>query len=226
MTCHDALERLLVADLNADGSVDDPALRSHLGHCAQCRTVAARLRSDTRVLAAAVAAPRQVRSPLAVPRRLWFAWPTLAMAAIAVFVVARTRPTGESGVMEATSATVALSNADAPAPSAQTAARPRPGSQSPPKVARRATPPSRTLETPRVVASALGNDLRSAITPFTATPFVPERTIVAAASIETPQPINHADAARVPVFSVDPMVGTRAMVARTADPRITVVWLY
>ena len=224
MNCHDALERLLVADLRADGSVEDSALRGHLGHCAQCGAVAAQLRSDTRVLAAAVAASRQVRSPVAVPRRHWFAWPTLAMATIAVFVVARLRPTGESGVMEATPATVALSNA--PAPSVQTAARPRPGSQSQPKVARRATPRGQTLETPRVVASALGNDLRSAITPFTATPFVPERTIVAAAAIETPQPINHADAARVPVFSVDPKVGARAMVARTADPKITVVWLY
>lgn len=226
MTCHDALERLLIVDLAADGSVDDPALQSHLGRCAQCTTVAAQLRSDTRMLAAAVAAPRELRSPVAVPRRLWLAWPTLAMAAIAVFLVARTRPTGESGVMEATPAAVAETDADAPVRSEQTAARTRLGSRSAPKVVRRATPRGRMLETPRVVAAALGNDLRSAITPFTATPFVPERTIVATAAIETPQPINYAEAARAPVFSVDPMVGTRAMVARTADPRITVVWLY
>ena len=224
MTCHDALERLLVADLSTDGSVDDPVLNSHLKHCAQCSAVASQLRSDTRLLAAAVVSPRELRSPVGAPRRLSFALPVLAVAAIAVFVVARSRPSDGSGTLVATS--VAGAVADASERPTQTAEGARGVSQPSPNVPRGVPSAERTLKTPRVVDASLGDDLRRAITPFTATPFVPERTIVAAAAIETPQPINHADAARVPVFSVDPKVGARAMVARTADPRITVVWLY
>lgn len=222
MTCHDALERLLVVDFGADGSVDDPELQRHLGRCAQCMTVAAQLRSDTGMLAAAVASPRERRSPVAVPRRLWFAWPAVAMAAIAVFAVARTRPSGEIGRVVATSVLVA----DTTAPLPRSAVGQPRVSDPAPSASRRRTSGRRAQDTPQVVATPLGNDLRGSITPFTATPFVPERTIVAAAAIEAPQPINHADAARAPLFTVDPMVGTRAMVARTADPFITVVWLY
>jgi hypothetical protein len=222
MNCNDALGRLLVTDLGMDGSVDDPALQNHLGHCAQCATVAAQLRSDTQMLAAAVVAPRVRRAPVAVPPRLWFALPTLAMAAVAVFVMARSNSSEGSGTAVATQ----MVAADAPVPSTGTADGTIGASPSRPGPSRGVTSRRRVQDTLRVVTAVLGDDLRSAITPFNATPFVPERTIVVAAAIETPQPINHADAARVPVFSVDPMVGTRAMVARTADPRITVVWLY
>jgi len=222
MNCHVALERLLVADLHADGSVDDVALRSHLGHCSRCAAVAARLRSDTRVLAAAVAAPRDLVRSTEGPRRLWFAWPAVAMVAIAVFAVARVRPSGEAGTVMATSA----ASADTAVPSPQSVVALPGMSPAAPRPSRRVTARRRVPETPRVVAAALGNDLRGSIAPFTAAPFVPERTTAEAAVVDSPQPINHAEAARAPVFSVDPMVGTRAMVARTADPRITVVWLY
>ena len=111
MTCHDALERLLVADLSTDGSVDDPVLNSHLKHCAQCSAVASQLRSDTRLLAAAVVSPRELRSPVGAPRRLSFALPVLAVAAIAVFVVARSRPSDGSGTLVATSVAGAVADA-------------------------------------------------------------------------------------------------------------------
>jgi hypothetical protein len=221
MRCHEALERLLVADDDELAGESSSSLGVHVAGCGRCGAVAARLRQDTSAIAMAVARDdardlARRRSP-SIPA--WTRMLPLGVAAGVAALMLRTPGTADDAPVRDPAPAVAGPSTSDVAPS------PASDEPAPPPVAT-----SRAARTPRAAAD-LGRDVSRDLRPFepvrlgghdavSAGPVTNRQVIVDAVEVE--------NAARAPGqhVSVVPPAGERALVARTSDPRITVVWLY
>lgn len=233
MTCTVVLEQILDADLEALEGRGGSDVAVHVRGCPRCAAVARQLLADTRSLAVA-AQPASMMRGRARERAGLLAPPAVRLAvgiAAAALIAVVWRGVG----------------AGASAPPAPTLAL----GAAPIASASRATSVSSpaTLPAPRAVNPMAAERQRSAATHRSrediGRPFPPAARVVAArveaAPVAVPvrlraglpstpagtyraAPRGHA--ARGADVAVDPMPGTQAMVMRTADPAVTVVWLY
>jgi hypothetical protein len=221
MTCDAMLNELLDAELDTlEGRGDGPVAR-HVRECARCRAVARHLVSETRALGAEVAVvPARRRPVLNVPLL-----PVVGLAAAAAAALLVVRPGFRR---DAAPPPVAGPVASAPSIPASRpggaiadAARPavgRPGRRE----ARHgipAAPVGRAYRrVPEVIAARWeATPVRVSATAARGTPAAPGS---AAGFTDTDR------AHRPPGLVVEPAPGTHALVMQTADPKVTVVWLY
>jgi hypothetical protein len=90
MTCTQALESLLEADLPELSGEGTSPLAQHVRGCARCRTLAGQVLADTQMLASAVSVP--IARPQVIRRRQWapvFVMPATIAAAMLVVAVLR-----------------------------------------------------------------------------------------------------------------------------------------
>lgn len=245
MNCTQALEQLLEADLDAPSTGQDRALAAHIAGCGRCARAATALQSGTMALAQAqaqavsrerVAAVRLVVAPRGIG---WFA-PRFALAAgalAAVGVVFSRGAIPAPPLPASPAATAAVVPPRATPASPRTAASPRATDAAAvaPRAAavvgesvRPAHRTPRSTQAPRAAEYApariepiffVSEPMKLAA--VEATPF----TLSNAANALPVTLENRADAARLPEITVVNRLGTHAMVSRTADPNIVVVWL-
>jgi hypothetical protein len=237
------LDQMLEADLPELSGVGDSALALHVRECARCRVVADQIARDTHELASVVKRSRDIaaestRTVRSVAARS-YGIAAVALAATLSFVAVRgwspesvaREPNAMPplAVASGTSNMPAVSTAPTPTMTATSTAAPRRPNQS--EHTRRSRPD-------RSAAPATGRS--TAAVPHTPSTLVlastPEAVRVEpvlaqpvgpALSVE---PVRlHAIASRPPLgnrVGVDPPAGTRARVMRTANPDVTVIWLY
>ena len=221
------LDLMLDADLDALDERADSALSSHLRECARCRAVARQLRRDTASLARAAAStsvvslePRVVgRRPAVTTRRRALA----GLAAALVMFVARERrnttiavaPVVVQSAGKLTSHSLTPAGVTAPAPT-RSEPRTRRTPASPPR--RGSLLASRSAGSARVLASAAIATNPAAVAVAPVTPFEPVAPVRLVAA-----PMDSSLGSRV---AVEPPAGVRAHIMRTANPGVTVVWLY
>lgn len=233
MNCDLVLERMLAADLNHRAFEADPALARHLDGCVRCRSVVSALRSDTTALATAVAARRAV--PVGgSTRRAWGAGlaPRFAAAAVALsvglgwwfttdkepaadeFVVAPAvvRDVAPWASTELAMTGVPLTGTGAPS---RRASKPR-GVRIAPAIG------TEDFDAVPLLGREIGQEVKAFVVAGVSVTSVRSVPVMALAF----DPVNFADSSRSPEITVTPASGTRALVARTSDPRITVIWLY
>lgn len=231
MTCQDALHAMLEADADELALRAPSPLAAHLGTCARCAAVAARLGADTAALGRAIRTAAATADGARRPRNVRI--PALAVAgALAIAVMLRTPAPPSQGpdlpgtVGRAPSA-IADRAADLTLPAAPVAGAFPEGTARPAADRRggRAVDFGREEDRVRQPRALFA-------TAFVAAPVTPVRldsaglVVVEAVVDRAVEAPNLAASARTPEIIVRPPTGTRALVARTADPRISVVWLY
>jgi hypothetical protein len=222
MKCDATLELMLEADLEALAGRGRSPVAMHVRECGRCRSIAAQLLADTRVLAAAIttreaellgepwagagAGSKAMRQPPRARRGKYLMIGSLAAAAALALVVVRR-------------------GADERLRSSEVVRR---AVTEPIRVA--ATPPTRVSVADRAASrSAVTPEdepsspsfARGASQPFPrAQPVSAKRFAVRSAQSETAVDEHRG------VVSVTPPPGTRVAVMQTRDPGVTVVWLY
>jgi len=209
VTCAEMFERMLEADLSELRLDAASPLAAHLRTCTRCRSIAARVRHDTSLLATAVAR-RHARRNSAVRR-----YAAVAVAASLCVVLARSWPTADQARVLVTmrgavvAAADTISADDAPPSSVRTV----PATSLRAHVAKQRSAPPAIATT----GGAVTNPVR------------PQRLAVAVA--ERPRSIAAIRLQETPdtplgsTVSADPTDRKRAIIIRTANPAITVVWL-
>ena len=207
MTCAEMFEQMLEADLSELRLDAASPLAAHLRDCARCRSIAARLRRDTSLLATAVAQRRRRRTSMA--RR----YTGLAAASIFVVMLARWPDADEVHPVSLRGAVVV---ADTTRLDTRSTSSPRVLPVASPGVSMGGRQPSaRTSATP--TGSVVENPVRA------------QR--IAAAVAERPRSVAAIRLHGAPVVPLgatvraDPIDGKRATIIRTTNPAITVVWL-
>jgi len=236
------LDQMLEADLSELSGVGDSALAVHVRKCARCRAVADQIARDTHVLAGVVTRSREIAAESMPPARRVatrsYGIAAVALAAALSFVTVRTwSPYSTSRGPNAMPPVVVSSGTSiTPVVSAPTPTTPATSTSVPrlPNQPDRARRSSRT----HPIAPTTGRST-------TAVPRTPSTLVLAS----TPQAVRvepvlaqrvgpapsvepvRLDAVRSgpPLGNrvrVDPPAGTRARVMRTANPDVTVIWLY
>lgn len=235
MKCSEALEQMLVAEPSELRGGAHSALARHVAGCPRCVAVAARIAGDTELLASALAADavdeerrsagvRVARSGMHRVRGVRFLQAGLAAAALALVSLPFVEREQGAAVQEP-----AVDAVDAPQGVVAPSANPVAGSSSTPST----SPAARTaMSTTAGQALDLGRDISRDLRPYEPVRFaaVPQPVVSLAASdpaagdpvpaTDPPSGLPHQH------VTVVPEAGERALVARTSDPRITVVWLY
>lgn len=224
MTCTTMLDQMLEADLPELGGVGDSALAVHVRECPRCQVVANQLVRDTHELAnMLVRSHRVAGKPLRRPRiasRRSRRIAAVGLAAVSFVTLRAWLPTVSTAARSPNATRmVAASSAASDEPTNIGAATPIAASAAPRHLPHRRERPSRAQPRGlRVVAYSM-DAVR--VDPVSAQPVSP------AASVE-PVRID-ATAADAPLGNhvrADPPAGKRARVLRTANPDVTVVWLY
>jgi hypothetical protein len=197
MTCDQALELMLDADLSDLSVPSATPLGEHLRGCAWCRRVGTTLVADTHSLAAAMAMPIVDRRSRWT-RRAYESVPLAVAAGILVMLTVQVWQLSPV-VNEPNVLPTVIVNAPLPPPVAPT----------------RVTPPVPTVKA--VVKAAPVAPLRA----FPAPRPITTVAMIIPASAATPSPVVASNE-----VSVTPPVGTRAVVMQTGDPKLVVVWLY
>lgn len=209
MTCTEILERLLSADAAELAGGGDSAVAEHVRHCVRCRAVAERLMLETSALALAMAergAHVRVRHPRRPVPGLTLA-PLFAMAVLAMVL-------WRSGIESVTR--------HVPVPA--TARLATPATTDSEVVPAAATVSRATAESakPRIVAAQSRRSAR----PIGARAYPAAQAFAVSAVQPTRVEVGVSDRSLGAELSVTPAAGGRAVVMRTSNPAVTVVWLY
>jgi len=219
MTCDTMLEQMLDAEPDELLGHGDSPLAVHLRDCARCRAVAGQLVAETSALATVVAATRDSAPVAASLRGRFGRRPRLrlaaagALAAALVTAVVLWPPTASPPDPQPAIAAAP----PAPAPAVDAPAPPPP-------------PPPAAAARPRATTAIAGRPLQgpsrtyAEAAPIAADRFV-ESPVAAQAMASTSDALSRTLAAARRVV-VRPPAGVRAAVLQTANPNITVVWLY
>ena len=242
MTCALMLDQMLEADLPELNGVGDSALAAHVRKCARCRAVADQIARDTHVLASVVKRSREIAAE-STPRARSVAARSYGIAAVALaaalsFVAVRTRspystPRGPNAippvvVSSGTSITPVVS-APTPITTATSTSVPRLPNQ-----------PNRARRSSRNHPIAPTTSRSTTAVPHTPSTLVlastPEAVRVEPVLAQRVGPAPSVEPVRLDAIPsgpplgnrvrVDPPAGTRARVMRTANPDVTVIWLY
>ena len=231
MTCTAMLDRMLEAELHELSAQGDSPLAAHLRECGSCRTMARRIVSDTSVLATAVA-PRPSMVLASRPRSTGLRRRVaIGLAAAAVLVVIARRWSSPIEPPETPPARYANVTTPTPAAAPMPEATDRTQPSAPNHAGRAATTTPRGSEP---LGRARRETRTTQVTPALAVTAVTAVTSapVIVAAVEPPvavAPVRIDAPPRDPLGSgvaVHPPAGTRADILRTADPSVTVVWLY
>jgi hypothetical protein len=240
VTCALMLDQMLEADLPELDGVGDSALAVHVRRCARCRAVADQIAGDTRELASLVKRSRDIAAESTPPARSVatrsYGIAAVALAAALSFVAVRTwSPNPTTNAPNAIPRTaVAPGASNTPAVSAPTPATTATSAPA----ARRPNQPDR-VRSSRNHASAPTTGRSTTAAPHTPSTLVlastPSAVRVEPVLARPVGPTPTVDPVRLEAVPgpplgnrvrVDPPVGTRARVMRTANPGVTVIWLY
>ena len=230
MTCASMIDRMLEADLSELAGRGSSPLAMHLRECGRCRAMARQIVRHTGDLASLpardVISVADARTPRARLIGRVSRYATIGIAAAALIVVGRgigrVDPTSRASRVERTRATgtvsVARTEAGTPVPDGTRRAAPaRPPSAG--ALGRRTT--ARALGGETVVPSAASSPARPVTTEPVVVAAIPRAVATTPVRLDPPQ--------RSPLgtrVAVEPPVGTRVDIIRTANPGVTVVWLY